>query len=134
MLRGKKMKTLLLVSILLYLFKTNPSGIKALLNLDIPSFTPLFRLIGLDDKTVAFLTSEKFSDTIKNIAENDFSDVKTLLPLLFSALSPENKEKKEEKSPEKESSFSSDVNAKYFDPVKEIVPDDISENLSGFFS
>ncbi len=129
------MKILLLVLVLLYLFKTNPSGIRdILLNLDIPSFTPLFKLLGLNDKTVEFLTSEKFSETLANIAENDLSGAKALLPLLFSLLSPENKDKKEEKAAAEENSSAAAVNAEYFNPVKEIIPDDISENLSGFFS
>ena len=129
------MKILLLVLVLLYLFKTNPAGIRdILLNLDIPSFTPLFKLIGLDEKTVEFFTSEKFSETLSNIAENDLSGAKALLPLLFSALSPENKEKTEEKAAAEDHSSAAAVNAEYFNPVKEIIPDDISENLSGFFS
>ncbi len=130
------MKILLLVLVLLYLFKTNPSGIKdILLNLDIPSFTPLFKLIGLDDKAIDFLTSEKFSEALSNIAANDLSGTKALLPLLFSVLSPEKKDKNEGKTPEKEASSSAgEANAEYFNPVKEIIPEDISENLSGFFS
>lgn len=129
------MKILLLVLVLLYLFKTNPAGIKdLLLNLDIPSFAPLFKILGLDEKTIAFLTSEKFSETLSNIAENDLSGAKALLPLLFSALSPENKDKKDEKKPAEESSPADGLNSEYFNPVKKIIPDDISENLSGFFS
>ena len=130
------MKILLLVLVLLYLFKTNPSGIKdILLNLDIPSFTPLFKLIGLDDKTIDFLTSEKFSEALSNIAANDLSGAKALLPLLFSVLSPDKKNEKNEKTPEEESTSSAgEASAEYFNPVKEIIPDDISENLSGFFS
>lgn len=132
------MKIILLVLVLLYLFKTNPAGIKdILLNLDIPSFAPLFKILGLDEKTIAFLTSEKFSETLSDIAQNDLSGAKALLPLLFSILSPENKDKKDEKDEKKsaaESSPADGVNAEYFNPVKEIIPDDISENLSGFFS
>lgn len=48
-----------LLLILLYFWKNNPSWLKNVLpRLDLPSFAPLFKILGLNDKTVSFLTSE----------------------------------------------------------------------------
>ena len=53
------------------------SSLKELIQkIDFPSFTPVFQLLGVDKKTIDFLSSEEFSNSISN------GDLKSLLPLL----------------------------------------------------
>ena len=82
-----KMNFAPLLLILLYFWKNNPSWLKNVLpRLDLPSFAPLFKILGLNDKTVSFLTSEKFAAALSAVFDNDSADLKSILPALCAAL------------------------------------------------
>lgn len=124
----------LLLLILLYFWRNNPSWLKSVLpRLDLPSFAPLFKILGLSDKTVNFLTSEKFAAALSAAFDNDSADFKSILPALIGLLSSQDKSEEEKKAASEENaSEAADVNAAYFTPVKDIMPDDISESLSEY--
>ena len=116
-----------LLLILLYFWKNNPSWLKNVLpRLDLPSFAPLFKILGLNDKTVSFLTSEKFAAALSAVFDNDSADLKSILPALIGLLSSQSK------AEEEITSEAADVNAAYFTPVKDIMPEDVSESLSEY--
>ena len=129
-----KMNFAPLLLILLYFWKNDPSWLKSVLpRLDLPSFAPLFKILGLSDKTVNFLTSEKFAAALSAAFENDAADFKSLLPALMGLFSSGDKSEEEKKAASGEkSSEAADVNAAYFTPVKDIMPEDISESLSEY--
>ena len=73
-----KMSFAPLLLILIYFWKNNPSWLKNVLpRLDLPSFAPLFKILGLNDKTVSFLTSEKFAAALSAVFDNDSADLKS---------------------------------------------------------
>lgn len=123
-----------LLLILLYFWKNDPSWLKNVLpRLDLPSFAPLFKILGLNDKTVTFLTSEKFAAALAAAFGNDSADFKSLLPAIVGLISSTDKSEEEKKAAsEEKSSEAADVNAAYFTPVKDVMPDDISESLSEY--
>ena len=124
-----KMNFAPLLLILLYFWKNNPSWLKN----DLPSFAPLFKILGLNDKTVSFLTSEKFAAALSAVFDNDSADLKSILPALIGLLSSQSKAEEEKKAAsEEKSSEAADVNAAYFTPVKDIMPEDVSESLSEY--
>ena len=129
-----KMNFAPLLLILLYFWKNNPSWFKNVLpRLDLPSFAPLFKILGLSDKTVNFLTSEKFAAALSAAFENDSADFKSILPALIGLFSSQDKSEEEKKAASEEKpSEAPDVNAVYFAPVKDIMPEDISESLSEY--
>lgn len=129
-----KMNFAPLLLILLYFWKNNPSWLKNVLpRLDLPSFAPLFKILGLSDKTVNFLTSEKFAAALSAAFANDPADFKSILPALIGLFSSQDKSEEEKKAAsEEKSSEAADVNAAYFTPVKDIMPEDISESLSEY--
>ena len=88
-----------LLLILLYFWKNNPSWLKNVLpRLDLPSFAPLFKILGLNDKTVSFLTSEKFAAALSAVFDNDSADLKSILPALIGLLSSQSKAEEEKKA------------------------------------
>lgn len=129
-----KMNFAPLLLILLFFWKSNPSWVKNVLpRLDLPSFAPLFKILGLNDKTVSFLTSEKFAAALSAVFDNDSADLKSILPALIGLLSSQSKAEEEKKAAsEEKSSEAADVTAAYFTPVKDIMPEDVSESLSEY--
>ncbi len=125
-----------LILVLPLLFKNDSSWLKNVLpRLDLPSFAPLFKILGFDDKTIDFLTSEKFAETLSTLSEKG-SDLKTLLPTLLELFSSsrKNREEKKEAASGAGTPEAADVNAAYFTPVKDFIPDDVSESLSAYFN
>ena len=126
--------------LLLFLLFAKSSGAASGLNLaelisrlDWESFAPLFKILGLSDKTVNFLTSEKFAAALSAAFDNDSVDFKSILPALIGLFSSQDKSEEEKKAAsEEKSSEAADVNAAYFTPVKDIMPEDISESLSEY--
>lgn len=129
------MNLLPLILLFMYLRKTDITALRNILpKLDIPSFMPLFKLLGLNEKTTSLLTSEKFSEALNKFSESNFSDFKSLIPVFAEVMTSEGRsgEQKEQSSEEK-TPESANVNAEYFTPVKEIIPEDVSEMFSEFF-
>ena len=113
---------LLLIGLLLGGERLN--SIKEFLSkIDFASFSPIFRLLGLNQNTVDFLSSENFS---KLLEENDFKNVLPLLSSLFT--SHNNTEVKEEKAEEE------DGLDKIISPIKNVAPTDVEETFSSFFN
>lgn len=104
--------------IMLYLFKkSNVNFLEILPRLDIPSFTPIFKLLGFNDETIKFLSSDKFSEMLQNISDGN-GDVKSFIPL-FSAIlknsehsaanasaNPKNSNQAQKNAAEQENAFS----------------------------
>ena len=113
---------LLLIGLLLGGERLN--SIKEFLSkIDFASFSPIFRLLGLNQNTVDFLSSENFS---KLLEENDFKNVLPLLSSLFT--SQNNTEVKEEEAEEE------DGLDKIISPIKNVAPTDVEETFSSFFN
>ena len=113
---------LLLIGLLLGGERLN--SIKEFLSkIDFASFSPIFRLLGLNQNTVDFLSSENFS---KLLEENDFKNVLPLLSSLFT--SHNNTEAKAEESEEE------DGLDKIISPIKNVAPTDVEETFSSFFN
>lgn len=104
--------------------------------LDWGSFAPLFKILGMSDETINVLSSEKFAEDMQNLG-NGKTDFKSLAPILASLFSAGRKNENDKKTADSEnnsSSESADKTSSYFEPIKEIIPDDISESLSSYFS
>ncbi len=112
------------VLIILVIFLLTGSDFKSVAGLlskiDIPSFAPVMKLLGLKEETVNFLCDEKFSSAIENGL-----DFKTLLPLFTEFFV------KKEKSPEKDrSDISPEIN---LSPIEEVAPIDIEKDMESYF-
>lgn len=98
------------------------SSIKELLmHIDFASFAPVFQLLGVDQKTVDFLCSEEFADSL-----SQSGDIKTLLPYftsLFSKPSPTEKEPEQKLKP-----------CDYLSPIKNVAPTDVGATIEKFLS
>ena len=98
-------------------------------NLDMPSFVPVFKLLGMDDKTISLLTSDKFAEALQGGV-----NLKTLLPVFMGLM---NGDKKDERSDEKKSDDTeaeeTNVDGKYFSPVKAVIPDDVAVMFGDYF-
>ncbi len=113
---------LLLIGLLLGGERVN--SIKEFLSkIDFASFSPIFRLLGLNQNTVDFLSSENFS---KLLQEND---LKNILPLLSSLFTGQNESKVNEEESEEEESVD-----KIISPIKNVAPTDVEETFSSFFN
>ena len=122
--------------LLLFLLFAKSSGAIPGLNLaelisrlDWQSFAPLFKILGMSDETINVLSSEKFAEDMQNLGSGKI-DFKSL----FSAGRKNENGKKTADSENNSSSESADKTSSYFEPIKEIIPDDISESLSSYFS
>ena len=103
------------------------SSIKEFLShIDFNSFSPIFKLLGFNENIIGFLCSEQFSSMLSGNL-----DLKSLLPLLTSFLSPKaNDDKLKDKDDcQTDSSQSSTANNDYLATIKEIIPSDIEEQL-----
>lgn len=131
------MNLLPLILLIVYFGKIDFATFKNILpKLDLPSFLPVFKLLGMDEKTISLLVSDKFSETLKKISENDFTDIKSLIPVfaeLMSSAAHSRESDEKEQPQEKKAAEAANVNAAYFTPVKEIIPDDVSEMFSEYF-
>ena len=98
-------------------------------NLDMPSFVPVFKLFGMDDRTISLLTSDKFAEALQGGV-----NLKTLLPVFMGLM---NGDKKDERSDEKKSDDTeaeeTNVDGKYFSPVKAVIPDDVAVMFGDYF-
>ena len=113
---------LLLIGLLLGGERLN--SIKEFLSkIDFASFSPIFRLLGLNQNTVDFLSSENFS---KLLEENDFKNV---LPLLSSLFTSQNNTEVKEEEVEEEDGLD-----KIISPIKNVAPTDVEETFSSFFN
>ena len=129
--------------LLLFLLFAKSSGAIPGLNLaelisrlDWQSFAPLFKILGMSDETINVLTSEKFAEDMQNLGsgKTDFKSLAPILASLFSAGRKNENDKKTADSENNSSPESADKTSSYFEPIKEIIPDDISESLSSYFS
>lgn len=111
---------LLLVGLLLG--GENFSSLKDLLSrIDFPSFSPVFQLLGIDQKTIDFLCSEDFSSTLAN------GDLKALLPLFSSIFTKTQPSKTEqEEKPLKP--------CDYLSPIKNVAPTEIGATIENYFN
>lgn len=91
--------------------------------LDIPSFTPVFQLLGINQKTIDFLSSEEFSSSLTN------GDIKSLLPILSALFTKPNSS--DEKS-EKESEMQKPCD--YLAPIKNVAPTDVGATIENHFN
>ena len=113
---------LLLIGLLLGGERLN--SIKEFLSkIDFASFSPIFRLLGLNQNTVDFLSSENFS---KLLEENDFTNV---LPLLSSLFTSQNNTEVKAEEVEEEDGLD-----KIISPIKNVAPTDVEETFSSFFN
>ena len=104
---------LLLIGLLLGGERLN--SIKEFLSkIDFASFSPIFRLLGLNQNTVDFLSSENFS---KLLEENDFKNV---LPLLSSLFTNQNNAEVKAEDVEEEDGLD-----KIISPIKNVAPTDV---------
>lgn len=129
--------------LLLFLLFAKSSGAIPGLNLaelisrlDWQSFAPLFKILGMSDETINVLSSEKFAEDMQNLGsgKTDFKSLAPILASLFSAGRKNENDKKTADSENNSSPESADKTSSYFEPIKEIIPDDISESLSSYFS
>lgn len=99
-------------------------------NLDMPSFAPVFKLLGMDDKTISFLTSEKFAEVLQGGV-----NLKTLLPVFMGLMNGDKKENgaTDEKKSDDTGAEETDVDGKYFSPVKTVIPDDVAVMFGDYF-
>ena len=101
------------------------SSIKEFLShIDFNSFSPVFKLFGLNENIIGFLCSEQFSSMLSGNL-----DLKSLLPILTSFLSPKTNNEKQKEDCEAETPQSQTANSDYFAPIKDIIPSDIEEQL-----
>lgn len=129
--------------LLLFLLFAKSSGEASGLNLaelvsrlDWQSFAPLFKILGVNDETINVLSSDKFAEAVQSLGSGK-TDIKSLAPILASLFSAGRKTESDKKKADSEnnsSSESADKTSSYFEPIKEIIPDDISESLSSYFS
>lgn len=113
---------LLLIGLLLGGERLN--SIKEFLSkIDFASFSPIFRLLGLNQNTVDFLSSENFS---KLLEENDFKNV---LPILSSLFTSQNNTEVKAEEVEEEDGLD-----KIISPIKNVAPTDVEETFSSFFN
>ena len=113
---------LLLIGLLLGGERLN--SIKEFLSkIDFASFSPIFRLLGLNQNTVDFLSSENFS---KLLEEND---LKNVLPLLSSLFTNQNNTEVKAEEVEEEDGLD-----KIISPIKNVAPTDVEETFSSFFN
>ena len=129
--------------LLLFLLFAKSSGAASGLNLaelisrlDWESFAPLFKILGINNETISVLSSDKFAEALQNLGSGK-TDIKSLAPVLASLFSARRKSENDKKTADSEnnsSSESADKTSSYFNPIKEIIPDDISESLSSYFS
>ena len=99
------------------------SSLKELIQrIDFPSFAPVFQLLGVDKKTIEFLSSEEFSNSLSN------GDLKSLLPLLAPILTKESKDKTEEDCDEEQK------NCDYLSPIKNVAPTDVGATIENFLA
>lgn len=129
--------------LLLFLLFAKSSGAIPGLNLaelisrlDWQSFAPLFKILGMSDETINVLSSEKFAEDMQNLGsgKTDFKSLAPIIASLFSAGRKNENDKKTADSENNSSPESADKTSSYFEPIKEIIPDDISESLSSYFS
>lgn len=97
------------------------SSIKELLaRIDFPSFTPVFQLLGVDKKTIDFLSSEQFSNVVSG------GDLKSLLPLFTTLFTKQPNVSEED--------LESDNEAKndYLAPIKNVAPTDVGATIENY--
>lgn len=124
---GDQIVNILLGLLLIYLLGGNSlSGLTDLISkIDFASFAPLLRLLGMDEKTVDFISSEEFSS-----AMGEGADLKKLLPLILSSGILTKKQ-----PPENNSDGEKTVDENIaLDPIKNVASTEIEENLGSFFS
>lgn len=92
-----------------------------LLKIDFASFSPILQLIGVDKKTVDFLSSEEFEKTLSS------GDLKSLLPVVTSLFSKPTTEKEELDSPEQKP-------CDYLAPIKNVAPTDVGATIESFLA
>ena len=99
-------------------------------NLDMPSFVPVFRLLGMDDKTISLLTSDKFAEALQGGV-----NLKTLLPVFMGLMNGNKKddERSDEKKSDDTEAEETNVDGKYFSPVKAVIPDDVAVMFGDYF-
>lgn len=123
---------LVLILGLVYLGK-NDNLRQLLPKLDIPSFAPLLKILGFDDKTISALSSEAFS----KLLDGDV-DLKTVLPTAISLFTKNTSKKPDGNNPSGDEADSEntefEMTDNYFEPIKNAVPDDVSSDLSCFFN
>ncbi len=116
---------LLPILILFLLFGGNRlSEIKNLLSkIDFQSFAPILKLIGADDKTIEFISSESFAKFLSG----EVSPIELLKNFPMQGMNIGKKNSPENTSDEENISFK-------LDPIKEVASSDIEEDLGSFFS
>lgn len=97
------------------------SSIKDLLaKIDFPSFAPVFQLLGVDKKTIDFLSSEQFASVVSG------GDLKSLLPLFTTLFTKQSNASEED--------FESDGETKndYLAPIKNVAPTDVGATIESY--
>ena len=92
-----------------------------LLKIDFASFSPVLQLLGVDKKTIDFLSSEEFEQNLSN------GDLKSLIPLVSSLFS-----KPQAKVVEDDDEQS--VHCDYISPIKNVAPTDIGATIENYFN
>ena len=129
--RRKKMNYLFILILFFVLYGGKLGELKEILpNLDMPSFVPVFKLLGMDDKTISLLTSDKFAEALQGGV-----NLKTLLPVFMGLMNGDKKENgQSEKEKENDAEAEvTDVDGKYFSPVKTVIPDDVAVMFGDYF-
>lgn len=136
MLKELILNALLIFIVLFLLAKTNGESIKDFLSkFDIPSFAPLLKIIGLDEKTIEFISSDSFSHAFSDSSNSKGNDIKFLTELLSKLVFNKKDDKSEKNAARSDSDESEHAEQNsYYAPIKEILPDGISEALSDYFT
>ena len=92
-----------------------------LLKIDFASFSPVLQLLGVDKKTIDFLSSEEFEQNLSN------GDFKSLIPLVSSLFS-----KPQAKVVEDDDEQS--AHCDYVSPIKNVAPTDIGATIENYFN
>ncbi len=125
------MNYLFILILLFVLYGGKLGELKEILpNLDMPSFVPVFKLLGMDDKTISLLTSDKFAEALQGGV-----NLKTLLPVFMGLMNRDKKddEKSDEKKSDDTEAEETNVDGKYFSPVKAVIPDDVAVMFGDYF-
>ena len=125
------MNYLFILILFFVLYGGKLSELKEILpNLDMPSFVPVFKLLGMDDETISLLTSDKFAEALQGGV-----NLKTLLPVFMGLMNGDKKENGQSETEKEDDAETevTDVDGKYFSPVKTVIPDDVAVMFGDYF-
>ncbi|MBO4323159.1 MAG: hypothetical protein J5836_00710 [Clostridia bacterium] len=120
------MNPLLIILAVLLLGGERTKFIETIKNIDFNSFKPIFQLLGLNENFTEFICSENFSDFL-----DGGLDVKKLPELISSAKDIFAAGSFKEKA---ESADEKPIEYLGLEPIKDVAPSEIEENLGSFFA